>query len=305
MRRAERSAWRAAVVVFGAVAAIARTAPIPLAGGALLYEAGPSPFKAYVKEWSTRAGVQFLLDSPADHPHHHGLMFAVNVGPVEFGAEQPAGRVGRQVGRVQPRVADEGLEHLIEWRAPDGVVMLVERRHLRFQRAAGDRPDRLSWSSELRPPEDGAAAMLTGRHYTGLGLRFVRDLDGAIAYTFEPGAASEVVLEKGTGRPPNDERLTGGRWVVARGRVAGRLLTVAIFGHGSAQRGTRWFTMSRPFAFVGATLDLHREPWPVRADTPLRVRWQLVAWNGQVSDAAVVAELERWAADEATQETAR
>ncbi len=274
-----------------------RAEPAVLGGGALVYEPGPAPFKAYVREWTTPAGVQFLLDSPADHIHHHGLMLAINVADVEFWAEQPADRVGRQVGPSPPTVADGHIEHEIEWRGPDNAVLLCERRRLRFDRGGDGRPDRLTWHSELRAPPGREAVTLSGRHYFGLGLRFVQDLDGAIEYSFEPNAPTEIILEKGTGRPRNDERLTGGRWVAARGAVRGQPVTVALLDAGGLARPTLWFTMSRPFAFVGATLNLHREPLKLEAKSSLTLRWRVVAWDGRAPDTALDEELRQWATE--------
>ncbi|MHC4656733.1 MAG: DUF6807 family protein, partial [Planctomycetota bacterium] len=37
------------------------------------------PFKPYVQQLFSPAGVNILRDAPADHLHHHALMFAVKV----------------------------------------------------------------------------------------------------------------------------------------------------------------------------------------------------------------------------------
>ena len=62
----------------------------------LEYVHGPELFKPYVKHLFTPGGVNVLLDSPPDHIHHHGLMFAVGIDGVDFWAE--TGEVGRQRG---------------------------------------------------------------------------------------------------------------------------------------------------------------------------------------------------------------
>ena len=56
----------------------------------LEYCAKAAPMKPYVRELFTPGGVQILCDSPADHKHHHGLMFALGVDGVDFWGEKSA-----------------------------------------------------------------------------------------------------------------------------------------------------------------------------------------------------------------------
>ena len=53
----------------------------------LRYRYDRVPMKPYVDQLFTPGGVQVLRDSPHDHKHHHGLMFAVAVDGVDFWAE--------------------------------------------------------------------------------------------------------------------------------------------------------------------------------------------------------------------------
>ena len=64
--------------------------------------------KPYVKELFTPAGVQVLLDSPADHIHHRGLMFAVAIDGVNFWEESTTS--GRQVSQVAQPWPVEGKQ---------------------------------------------------------------------------------------------------------------------------------------------------------------------------------------------------
>ncbi len=43
--------------------------------------------KPYVDQLLSPAGVQVLRDSPSDHKHHHGLMYALEVDKVNFWEE--------------------------------------------------------------------------------------------------------------------------------------------------------------------------------------------------------------------------
>ncbi|MHC4656117.1 MAG: DUF6807 family protein, partial [Planctomycetota bacterium] len=53
------------------------------------------PFKPYVQQLFSPAGVNILRDAPADHLHHHALMFAVKVNGVNFWEETPT--AGKQL----------------------------------------------------------------------------------------------------------------------------------------------------------------------------------------------------------------
>ena len=50
----------------------------------LVYSFASNQFKPYVKELRTLRGANVLLDSPADHLHHHGLMYAIRINGTNF-----------------------------------------------------------------------------------------------------------------------------------------------------------------------------------------------------------------------------
>jgi hypothetical protein len=78
----------------------------------LEYRSAKEAYKPYVSKLYTPSGVQVLRDSPPDHVHHHGLMFALGVNEVNFWEESPGAGgltvVGRQRGgEVQSRAESE------------------------------------------------------------------------------------------------------------------------------------------------------------------------------------------------------
>ena len=268
---------------------MAGAATLPLADGALVYETGPAPFKAYVKELRTPGGVQVLLDSPADHIHHHGLMLALGADGVDFWTEKPPETMGRQAARGPAGVAGNVLRQTLDWQAPGGANVLAETRQIALRAGSAARPTRVSWESALRPAA-GRDVRLWGRHYFGFGLRFVRDLDGATEFLFRPGATNRVVR--------GDERLTPGRWCAARGAIGGKPVTVALFDHpGNARHPAEWFTMAKPFAYMSATLGLEKAPMTLPSGQDLRLRWAVVLWDGHVAAEAVDAEWTAWTED--------
>ena len=93
----------------------------------MLYNRKKTPFKPYVKELCTPGGLNVLLDSPDDHKHHHGLMFALGAAGIDFWGEHDD-----QVGGCQESVGLEllegeggaGFRDSIAWRGPQGGTIL-------------------------------------------------------------------------------------------------------------------------------------------------------------------------------------
>ena len=92
----------------------------------LAYRYGDVVFKSYVERLHSPLGINILRDQAEGHPHHHGLMFAVNVDGVEFWAEFAKLHPGRQVHRsfVRTRVSSgggvfrAGITQRIDWVQP-------------------------------------------------------------------------------------------------------------------------------------------------------------------------------------------
>lgn len=255
---------------------------------AAVYTAQPNPFKPYLKELRTPGGVNLLVDSPADHIHHHGAMFGVSVDGVDFWGEADAARVGAQTPRSTRESGGEGAHGLVQdlaWRGPDGRRLLLEERRLQlFQDRHG--PTLLSWESRLALPRGGQPRLLTGAHYVGLGLRLHPDFNAACRFLTSEGRAGVVVR--------GDERLTFARWCAAEGEVGGRPVTLALMDHPDNPRASaRFFTMAAPFAYLSATLNLHEQPRRITAESPLTARYAVAAWDGHPG----LEEIERACAD--------
>jgi len=260
---------------------------VPLAEGAALLQAAPSPMKPYVKELRTPAGVQVLDDAPPDHPHHHGLMMAVNVNGIEFWAERPPEDKGRQVVVSTVVTGGTAVVQSLRWTAPGGIVVLEETRRIHIAAGRGMSPTILTWASELRAPTN-LPAELAGRHYLGLGMRFVGEFAGAAQFEYEDGAVSRTV--RGT------EKLTAGRWCAVRVVVGGRPVTVAMFDDPyNPRHPNEWFTMVTPFAYLSATLGLQQTPLRLAPGSAVSLRWGVALWDGDVGQAAVANEWARWA----------
>ncbi len=253
---------------------------------ALEYQAAANPLKPYVAQLRTPGGVAVLRDSPADHVHHHALMFALSVEGVTFW-EEKAG-AGRQVPRELKRERDR-LSQVLDWTTPDGKVVLREERSLRLHETPARAATLLTWRSRLRAPAGRASVTLTGSHYYGLGARFVVAMDQGGVFTNSAGAAGDVV--RGT------ERLTNAAWCAYTAEVEGKPVTFALFDHpANLRHPSRMFTMAAKFAYLAATLNLWKEPYTLEAARPLDLRYGVAVWDGKSEPAAIEALYQHWRA---------
>ncbi len=251
----------------------------------LQYRYGDVPFKPYVKELYTPAGLNVLLDAPPDHLHHHALMFALAVDGVNFWEETPtAGRQETQ-GHLVTILHDKdgGGPSAGFCVGPAWVTTTATTRRTYFHEARtikACRVDKLeatvvTWQSELydtiarRGPK-----VLSGSHYFGLGMRFVRSMDGGEFFNAD---GKEGTIFRG------EERLVRSNWCACTAAIDGRPVTVAMLGHPENPRHpTTWFTMAKPFAYLSGTLNLHEEPLALGVGESLVLRYAVVAWDGKV-----------------------
>ena len=226
----------------------------------LEYRHGGDLYKPYVAKFFSPGGVNVLPDQIADHPHHHGLMFAVGIDGVDFWSETKT--CGRQVFRSFSRTANAAsdipwvavFKEELGWVGPaDNRPLAREDRAITVFRSKEPGASLLTWQTRLQPAEGGASVKLAGSHYFGLGMRFVQSMDGADDFfTPEGKAAGEAVR--------GNERLVRGKWCAYAAEADSKPVTVAMFDHPGNVRPAWWFIMAKAFAYMSATLNLHREP---------------------------------------------
>ena len=255
----------------------------------LVYQTTPNKFKAYVKELYTPAGVQVLLDSPHDHIHHHALMYAVKAEMTDFWSEGIANVSGTQrprKGATRCTIAKDGgqatVEQTLDWVSAAGEVVLGEHRNVVVHGGAPG-VTLLTWQTRL----SAARARLWGAHYNGLGMRFVRSMDKSGTFFNPTGKAGPIVR--------GDEHNLLAPWCAYTAAADGKPVTVAMFGHPKNFRGqTMWFTMTGPFSYLAATLDLHHRRHVLRADRPIDVVYGVAVWDGRIDAAAVEKVYRQW-----------
>ena len=262
----------------------------------LRYRFGGVPYKPYADQLFSPAGVEVLRDSPRDHKHHHGLMYALTVDDVNFWEEFNA-KYGREVQRslselpatVQNGVGRAGLSERLDWVGPDGdSPLLVEQRTVEVLQVNEPTATLVQWRCRLQTPPGKATSTITGHHYFGIGMRFVEsmDKDGRF-FNADAVATSETV--RGT------EQLTPVKWCAYTAKADGRQVTVALFDHpGNLRHPARMFTMSKPFAYLSATMNEWKEPVIVKAGDPLKLCYGVAVWDGEADKAAVEALYQKW-----------
>jgi hypothetical protein len=258
------------------------------------YRYGDGPFKPYIKELFTPAGVQVLRDSPADHVHHRGVMFGIFVNGVDYWSEQP--KAGKQVhvelGPVQSQSINNNsrstFSQRLQWIPPGADrPVLVERRAITLHLAPDLKATLVTWQTSLQPGEGAGTVKLTGSHYDGLGVRFVASMDKVGRFLHASDTAGTVV--RGT------ERVTPDRWAAYTAPADGNPVTVAVFDDPQNTRHPAGlFTMLDPFAFLSATPNIWKTPLELAPGQALNLRYGVAVWDGETAKEAIEATYRKW-----------
>jgi hypothetical protein len=257
------------------------------------YLAVESPNKPYVKKLFAPGGVQILRDSPEDHKHHHALMFALTAGNVDFWGEESGAGIEKAAAMEFSNSTSNGIlraviKQRVDWTDPKSDASIVrEYRKLRGFASPEIKATLLSWHSTLKPAEGKDSVVLGGGHYFGLGMRFVVSMDVEGEFLFADDKEGETV--RGT------EKLTPARWCAYRSKADGKPVTVAIFDSPDNPRHpNRFFTMTQPFAYLSATLNLWKEPMTLKAGETLKLSYGVAAWDGHVEPAEIEKTYGEW-----------
>ncbi|MCY2953214.1 MAG: PmoA family protein [Planctomycetota bacterium] len=249
------------------------------------YRVGGVPFKPYVKQFISPAGVNVLRDAPHDHLHHHALMFAIAADGVDFWPETPG--CGKQVHRSFDKEGEPVAERL-DWVSPKDEKVLAEYRAITLHRDGKLGASLLTWRTTLEPAAAKAEVKLTGSHYFGLGVRFVESMDKDGKWIY-PEKKSDPVVVRG------DERLIRATWCAYTAKADGYDRTVAMFDDpDNTRHPATWFTMTQPFSYISATLNLWKEPMTLKAGEKLKLRYGVAVWDGEVDAKTIDALYQKW-----------
>ena len=261
----------------------------------LVYRSAPGPFKVYIKELYTPAGLQVLRDSPHDHVHHHDLMYAIGAEETDFWGEAPQHKPGKQVPRGQDEVTVEEVDgkrcavirQTIDWIGVNGNCLLVETRTITLDPASIPGASLLTWDSQFEVAEVRDSTKLWGRKYFGLGVRFVTSMDKVGEFLHAAEDASQTAS--------GSDKALRADWCAYTAPVDTKPVTFAMFDHPENPRHpAAWFTMTSTFAYMSATLNLAEEPMTVVGDKPIRVRYGVALWDGKVEAERIGRAYQAW-----------
>lgn len=270
----------------------------------LFYRYKDVPYKPYIRKLFSPDGVNILRDAPADHLHHHALMYAVKVDGVNFWEETPT--AGKQIhksftsitSKVKTDVENDkhhevhqaSFTEQIVWNNSKGKILLKEKRTIELYQATDLNATLLTWKSEFELPEGKESATLTGAHYHGLGMRFLISMDTGGRFINADNKTGTVFR--------GQERLLRSTWCAYTANADGKPVTVAMFDHPQNPRHpATWFTMTAPFAYLSATMNLHVEPIKVVADKPLVLKYAIALWDGKVESDRINKLYKSWSAE--------
>lgn len=246
--------------------------PLRATGGPVvaLWQKTPNPNKPYIAQLFAPGDkpVPLLDDSPSDHFHHHGLMFALTVNDTDFWVEKDIKNAGRQEV-VEPAAAPagDGFQNL-RWLATDGTPLLDESRRVRVrvEGMGADSVHWLDWETSLTPSAGRGTVRLSGEHYFGLGMRFLPAWASHGEFIWADAATPPAV---------GNEKVSPGDWCAVRCTIEGRPVTVLMLAHPANPRPGEWFTMSKPFCYLSATLNLKNEPFTLVSGQSWTLRYSL------------------------------
>lgn len=246
----------------------------------LRYRYGAVPFKPYVEELYTPSGINILRDAPADHLHHHGLMFAVRVDDVNFWEEIQTSGSQKHISfgaiethnDIDPPIAL--IEDRLDWIDPQTQEVLIkEIRTIRLVIENDHRTTLLSWTSHFTLPAGKEKAVFSGSRYFGLGMRFPVSMDkGGRFFNAEGRVGVEGTNDKGS------------HWCAYTAKAEGKTVTIAAFDSpDNPRRPAVWFTMDDPFAYLSATLALDDEPFAIERGNDLVLEYGIAVWDGEAT----------------------
>jgi hypothetical protein len=225
----------------------------------LSYAFATNQFKPYVREFYTLRGENVLRDAPPDHLHHHGLMYAVWVNGINFWEEKTAPGIEKHMDLVHVDTSDANgvpvayFTELIHWLAPTNLStpLLIERRTIAVAVDEKVGEVALEWNSQFQVGPKAGKVTLHGPNYDGLGLRLPESFNHVAAFQNSAGLPYPG---------KNTQNVIPARWVSVAGQVAGRDVTLVLFGRADNARGDGFFfSMLDPFAYLSATQGLDKK----------------------------------------------
>lgn len=267
----------------------------------LVYAFAADQFKPYVRELYTLRGQNVLRDAPADHLHHHGLMYAIRLNGVNFweerdspGIEKSIGIISQKVGRSPGGLPEASFTQVIHWLSftnrdvPDSaqLAFLIEHRTLTLTVNEANGEIALVWDASFEVGRFTPKLQLHGANYNGLGLRLPESFDKVARF-----ANSENSPYAGN----NTQNVLAANWTSVSGIMDGNDILLVLFGRSENASGHgKFFTMTEPFAYLAATQGLDQQPLEYQAGDKFRVRYLLTVFSENKPRELIERRAESW-----------
>ena len=267
----------------------------------LVYAFAATQFKPYVRELYTLRGENVLRDAPADHLHHHGLMYAIRLNGVNFweerdspGIEKSISIVPQKVGRGPGGLPQASFTQVIHWLAftnrdvadSAAPAFLIENRTLTLTVDESAEEVALVWDASFEVGKHTPKLRLHGANYNGLGLRLPLSFDKVARFANSGNAPY-------TGN--NTQNVIPAEWTSVAGTTDGKAVMLVLFGRsGNAHGQGRFFTMTEPFAYLAVTQGLDKEPLDYQAGDKFRLRYLLTVYAENKSREFIERRAEAW-----------
>ena len=266
----------------------------------LRYAFAADQWKPYVEELYSLRGKNVTIDSPPDHLHHHGLMYAITVNGINFweeqtdpGVQKPVGFLARELHSAERGASTASFEQLIHWVAgtdrakPDtgSVALLIEKRRLTVAIDESVGEVAVRWQSAFEVGPGSEQVRLSGPVYHGLGMRLPAAFD-RVARRMNSAGLPYL--------PTGGNEATPSDWSAMTQSVGCQPLTVAMFGRPSNAGPSVFFSMLNTFAYLSATQALDQHPLVYQAGDRFQLDY-LVTVSDRTQTAEELAERHaRW-----------
>ena len=266
----------------------------------LVYSFATNQFKPYVRELWSLQGANVLRDAPADHLHHHGLMYAIRPNGVNFweerdqpGVEKPIRFLDRQAGRDAQGRPKASFTQLIDWVASsnrwaadsESMALLVERRTITLTVDEPSGEVAVRWQGRFQAGHGADRVKLQGSVYNGLGLRLPQSFD-LVAHHFNSESTP------GLGTQKSD--ITPARWSAVTHEIQGRDHTLVLMGQPANAGVTHFFTMLKPFTYLSVTQNLEKAPLEYNRGDPFELDYLLLVYPDKRPAEQIEARHGRW-----------
>jgi len=261
----------------------------------LRYVFNPQQYKPYVAEFSAPGGRNILRDAPADHLHHHALMYAIKVNGLNFWEEVSGNGVERVVETSASAAGNTAtLRQVIHWVAPQDAflanttpaALLIEHRTLVLTVDAAARESALEWKAEFEAGKKTKEVTLTGATYHGLGMRFLQEFDMLANQSY---AGRKPDLTKGR------QEVASAPWASVSFAAPEQPATIALVPHPANARGDgMFFSMLTAFPYLSATQGLDRQPLIYHSGDKFKLRYLVLLYPEVKSTEALEARATKW-----------